>query len=513
MKENRTRLTATEQKSVGIWIRVSTDEQAQGDSPKHHEMRARAYAEAKGWTVREVYDLAGLTGKSVMEYPETKRMMEDVRRGHISGLIFSKLARFARNTVELLNFSEFFREHEADLISLQEAIDTSSPAGRLFFSVNASLAQFEREEIASRVAASVPIRAKLGKPLGGLAPFGYQWKDKKLVPEPKDAALRKLVYELFAEHKRKKTVARLLNEKGYRTRGGGKFSDTTVTRLIEDPTAKGEHRLNYTKSLGDGKHWTMKPEHEWTVNRVEPIVPVELWERCNSLLEARKTKGEKPAKKGKNAFTGLVVCHCGKKMYVPWNTPKWVCYSCRNKIPAVDLEGAFREELKAFMVSAEKVTGYLASTQNGIADKKALVAGLKSEREKVKAKADTCFELYDTDFLTGPQFKERFQPLDLRRQEIDREITKVEGEIGEMSVEEISIDHIASEGGSFFDKWPTLSEERKRAVVELFLKTVVVGVEDITVNLFTLPVFEIMADGQRTGRGSWPPPAGKSRAG
>src|ERR1035437_5789664 len=131
MTKNRS--TVEEPKKVGIWIRVSTDDQARGESSAHHEQRAREYAKLYGWIVTEVYDLSGVSGKTIIDHPETIRMKNDVACGRINALVFSKLARLARNTRELLDFADFFRQQHADMVSISERIDTTTPAGRLFY--------------------------------------------------------------------------------------------------------------------------------------------------------------------------------------------------------------------------------------------------------------------------------------------------------------------------------------------------------------------------------------------
>jgi site-specific DNA recombinase len=248
-------------------------------------------------------------------------MLRDIKRKHIDALIFSKLARLARNTRELLDYADSFRESGADLISLQESIDTSSPAGRLFFTMIAAMAQWEREEIVDRINASIKIRAQLGKNLGGAAPFGFEWKDHRLQVSAGEGPIRKLMYEHFSEHKRIKTAASLLNKAGYRTRNGALFTDTTVLRLIQDTTAKGLYRANHTYRDAKGK-LHLKPKADWIETKVEPLVSDELWTECNALIDRRKADRPPPGPKTVHLFAGLIWCGCGERMYVFSRSPK-----------------------------------------------------------------------------------------------------------------------------------------------------------------------------------------------
>lgn len=490
-------------KQVGIWIRVSTEDQAKGDSPEHHEQRARYYADAKGWRVVEAYHLEAVSGKSIIDQPEAKRMLRDIRSGRITGLIFSKLARLARNTRELLEIADIFETEAADLISLQESIDTSTPAGRFFYTMFAAMATWEREEIADRVAASVPIRAKLGKPLGGAAPFGYAWKDRQLVPNPAEAPVRKLLHELFVKHKRKKTVARVLNETGYRTRGGAKFSDTTVDRLLRDPTAKGVRRANYTKSKGAGKGWTTKPEDQWVLSSVEPVISEDLWEQCNQILRSQTTKSSRPTKKTVRLFAGFAYCGCGNKMYVPSNTPKYVCFKCKNKIPVTDLEGVFQEQLRNFFISSADLVKCLEVADEEMKQKQELLDSLTREQQKIRREMDSVFRLYMTNKISPDGFALRNTPLEQQLKQIEDQIPQLQGELDYLKIQFLSRDQILTEAKDIYTRWPQLEQDEKRTVVEHTLERIIVGKNDINIELsYIPPSSEIMINGQRSPRDS-----------
>ena len=488
-------------KSVGIWIRVSTEDQAKGESPEHHEERARSYAKSRGWQVKEVYDLAGQSGKAVMQHPEAKRMMKDVEQGHITGLVFSKLARLSRNRRELEDFADFFNKHQADPISLSEAIDTSTAGGRMFFHLLGVFAQWEREEITERVNASVLTRAKLGKSINGSAPYGYEWKDRKLVIQPEEAAIRRKAYELFLANRRKGNVARVLNAAGYRTRDGAIWRDTSVLRVLIDPSAKGVYYFNRFRHTGS---WRVepKPESEWGKVECESIIPEVLWNQVNQIVEEQLKSWKKPGKPPVHLFSGLAHCACGHKMYVRADNPKYFCRKCCNKIPIVDLEAIVQQELKAFFGQPERIAGHLQEADRNLAEKKALLDTHQRELQKVRDEMTRTHRLYLDGEITAQGFGQFYKPAEERLNQLMSELPKLQAEVDFLKVNKLSADDILHEANTLYNRWPTMPSEDKRKIVESLLEKIVIGDGEIDISFSHLPSSEeACKNQQRLGLG------------
>lgn len=474
-------------KSVGIWIRVSTEDQAKGESPKHHEERARMYTQLKDWDIKEIYNLEAVSGKSVMNHPEAQRMLSDIKRGHITGLIFSKLARLARNTKELLEFADIFRSHNADLISLQESIDTGSPAGRFFYTTIAAMAQWEREEIADRIKASVPVRAKLGKSLGGEAPYGYKWVNKELVLDEDEAPIRRLMFELFAEVKRKRTVAKMLTERGYRTRRDLQFTDSLVHRCLVDPIAKGLRRTNYTMSLGEGRHWTHKPKDEWVFQQAPAIVPEELWETCNRILGSLTTKDKVVRRKAVHLFSGIVTCVCGNKMYLRTKSPSYVCSKCKNKIKADILEEVFQEQLRSFLFSETELSKHLESEHAQLKEKRELVEVHDKRIKELRVEIKQTLQLYYDGKVDANGFEEYHTPLREELKQNEESRLKLQASVDAISLQSLSNEQVVYDAQDLHSQWNDFTPSEKRIIIDAITDGITVGKEDIEIKLHYIP--------------------------
>jgi len=492
-------------KVIGIWIRVSSKMQVDRESHVHHEIRAKSFVKSRDWKIGKIYRLEAMSGKSIMGYDETQSMLSDIRSGAITGLVFSKIARLARNTKELIEISEVFQEYSADLISMDMSIDTSTPIGRHFFRSMSSMAEWERDMISDRVSSSVITRAQLGKHLGGQAPFGFKYVGKKLVVDPDEAPIRKLMFELFLEHKRKKTVARLLNEKGHRTRRGNKFTDSTVKRLLTDTVAKGLQIMNRRYSNSE-KPNQLKPKEEWFFHQVEPIVSEELWNAVNNIITSQKKNHTQVLNTKIHLFTGFVFCICGSRMYTRYNSENYVCHaSCGNKIRKNDLEEIFRNELHNYTVSEDKVDDYFKRLKVILKDREKELLRLRKEKEKLDKHIEKILILHTEGKIKTEAFHTYHHKPYEQIQQVDAQIQELEQDVSLNSLAEKSTNEVLELARNLFEKWNTLSHEQKREVIETITEKIIISKDEIDIHLYKIlpdsqphPIFESGTNGQQT---------------
>ncbi|MEO0687074.1 MAG: recombinase family protein [Cyanobacteria bacterium J06649_11] len=303
-------------------------------------------------------------------------------------------------------------------------------------------------------------------------------------------------------------VARILNESGYRTRKGAKFTAWTIERHLTDPIAKGMRRANYTKSKGKNQRWELKPEEEWVFVPAPAIVSEELWEEVNQILRSQKKKTSRPKRGVINLFAGLVYCACGTKMYVQTKTEKYICSNCRNKIPKDDLEFVFQQQLQTYTVSGEQIQAELEKATAGIASKERLLKTLQFKEKEVTQEVRSVLKLISKGQFPEDEFNKFYNPLAEQLKQIEAQIPEVKAKIDFLKTEKLSSDKVLQEAQSLYSRWPLLTFEEKRSIVETIVTKLTVGKDDLEIDLaYLVPSSELITKASHNPKDSSRPPS------
>jgi DNA invertase Pin-like site-specific DNA recombinase len=153
----------------------------------------REYASRRGWEVADTYVDEGISGARERR-PELDRLWADCRKRRVDGVVVYRYDRFARSLRQLVNALEEFRALGIEFVSLHEGVDTSTPNGRLVFGIFASISEFERELIRSRVRSGLASAKAKGKQLG--RPRRVVDRDSVLRMKAEGASLRDIATAL-----------------------------------------------------------------------------------------------------------------------------------------------------------------------------------------------------------------------------------------------------------------------------------------------------------------------------
>jgi DNA invertase Pin-like site-specific DNA recombinase len=150
-------------KRAAIYVRVSTDKQ----TVENQLGELRQIAERRGWETVEEYHDAGISGaKGRKDRPGLDRMLKDAQRRRFDVVMAWAIDRLGRSLIDLLGTIQMLDACGVDLYLDQQAIDTTTPAGKLMFQVTGAFAEFERSMIRQRVNAGLKRAVEAGKQLG-----------------------------------------------------------------------------------------------------------------------------------------------------------------------------------------------------------------------------------------------------------------------------------------------------------------------------------------------------------
>jgi DNA invertase Pin-like site-specific DNA recombinase len=147
---------------AALYMRVST--KGHGQTTDTQALALREYAERRGFEAIEYRD-EGVSG-SKDSRPALDKLMKDARARKFDVVIVARFDRFARSVSHLLRALEEFSHLGIDFVSVSESIDTSTPVGKMIFTVLGAVAELERNLIKERVSMGINRARKEGKQLG-----------------------------------------------------------------------------------------------------------------------------------------------------------------------------------------------------------------------------------------------------------------------------------------------------------------------------------------------------------
>ncbi len=148
---------------AAIYARVSTANNGQDPAMQTRELHD--YCHRRGWEIAGEYVDVGISGAKDSR-PELNRLVADAHRRRFDAVVVWKFDRFARSVSHLLRALETFKALGVEFISLSEQMDTTTPTGKMVFTVLAAVAELERSLIAERVRAGLRNARAKGKRLG-----------------------------------------------------------------------------------------------------------------------------------------------------------------------------------------------------------------------------------------------------------------------------------------------------------------------------------------------------------
>jgi site-specific DNA recombinase len=238
-----------------IYTRVSTDQGLEQDfnSLDAQYEASQAYIKSQahaGWTLlRAKYDDGGFSGGNT-DRPALQRLLDDVRAYKIDVIVVYKVDRLTRSLADFAKLVELFDQHNVSFVSVTQQFNTTTSMGRLTLNVLLSFAQFEREVTAERIRDKISASKRKGLWVGGMAPLGYDTKDRKITVNELEAKRVRDIFTsylrlgslnlLMADLRKRNVVTKVRTLKTGETVGGISFTRGPLAHLLRNRFYIGE---------------------------------------------------------------------------------------------------------------------------------------------------------------------------------------------------------------------------------------------------------------------------------